>query len=232
MNRILDALRSPGAMMIALVCILSAQGEHTAQVIEFFSHSGGAALAYAFAVAIEVAVLLFVLNGHKRISYGFAVATFFTNVIYYAIGGVDLQSIALLPVLLLSVLPPAAIVGYSHTIAGTLHTPTPASDTPRRYDWQFWRKPLETPVLIPTSTTTSIAPIVQPGASGGHSEGAGDIGEAVKRLTPDQRRAQIAERELQTTIEVIQAFGIGKRTADADLAWVRKNVMHTNGVAK
>ena len=140
MDRVLDALRSPGAMMVALVLALFPQGEHTAQVFIYFSHdrSGNAQLfAYAFAAAVEVAVLLFVLAGHKRISYLFAGASFLTNVVYYAIGGVAMLTVSVLPVLLLSALLPACIMGYSHTIAGkpkagTAPTKAPAK-APRRW---------------------------------------------------------------------------------------------------
>lgn len=147
MDKILDALRSPGAMMIALMLALLAQGEHTAQVFAFFSYSNGGnsqALAYAFAAAVEVAVLLFVLRGHKHISYAFAVATLCTNIVYYAIGGIDLLSVAVAPVLLLSALLPGVIVGYSHTIAETPKsnaTPHATPTTASRPHWQFWRDP-------------------------------------------------------------------------------------------
>lgn len=178
MDKILDALRSPGAMMIALMLALLAQGEHTAQVFAFFSHSNGGnsqALAYAFAAAVEVAVLLFVLRGHKHISYAFAVATLCTNIVYYAIGGIDLLSVAVAPVLLLSALLPGVIVGYSHTIAETPNSnatqPATAQDATApgtRRRWQFWRKPqestttsssatanAETHVALPAGTTTA-----------------------------------------------------------------------------
>lgn len=153
MDSILNALRSPGAMMVALVLALLAQGEHTAQVFAYFSHSNGNGngtqlLAYAFAAAVEVAVLLFVLRGHKLISYVFAVATFATNMVYYTIGGIDLQSVALVPVVLLSALLPGVIIGYSHTIAETSDsnatldtTPTATPVTAVRQWWQFWHKP-------------------------------------------------------------------------------------------
>jgi hypothetical protein len=249
MNRILDILRSPVAMMVALILALTAQGKHTADVFTFFSHPGTPQwLSYAFAAAVEVAVLLFVLNRHKSISYAFAFATFATNMVYYAIGGTALLSVAIVPVVLLSALLPGVIVGYSHTIAEhtdvTVATPAPQPAKVRRYRWQFWRKPLESPA---TSFASSEAPSVDSGASCGHSEGANDISAASQppaespntpqpeppaKLTPEQRRAQIAERELQTSLQVQEAFNIGKRTADADLAWVRKNIMHTNGVAK
>lgn len=172
MDKILDALRSPGAMMIALMLALLAQGEHTAQVFAFFSHSNGGnaqALAYAFAAAVEVAVLLFVLRGHKHISYAFAVATLCTNIVYYAIGGIDLLSVAVAPVLLLSALLPGVIVGYSHTIAETPKsnetqpaTPQTAPKTTPRRRWQFWHKPAETAPTSNGATSNAPAPVALP----------------------------------------------------------------------
>ncbi len=155
-DKILNALRSPGAMMIALMLALVAQGKHTADVFTYYSHPGTPVwLSYVFAGAVEVAVLLFVLNKHKLISYLFAVATFATNMVYYAIGGVDMQSVAIVPVVLLSALLPGVIVGYSHTIAENTGngeaTPAAAPATASRRRWQFWRKPVETP-------TTNVEP--------------------------------------------------------------------------
>ena len=140
MTKILDALRSPGAMMIALVLALFPQGEHTAQVFMHFSHdasSNAQLFAYAFAAAVEVAVLLFVLAGHRGISYTFAAASFLTNIVYYAIGGVALLSVAVMPVLLLSALLPGCIMGYSHTIAQhtAIQGAQPATQPARRWQW-------------------------------------------------------------------------------------------------
>ena len=120
MNKILDALRTPVAMLLALVLALVAQLEHTAQVFMQVVDAHGIYAqvhSYAFAVAVETAVLLFVLAGHRRISYGFAIATALTNLSYYAMQGVDLLSVHGAPAWLMSLLLPAAIVGYSHTIA-------------------------------------------------------------------------------------------------------------------
>lgn len=173
MTRILAALRSPGAMMLALVLALIAQGEHTAQVFAYFSHGAGSAqaLSYAFAAAVEVAVLLFVLNGHKRISYLFAFATLCTNIVYYAIGGIDLQSVAVLPVLLLSALLPGVIVGYSHTIAETPHsTATETTQTDRWQWWLFWRKqPTGAPQPDTSAGGTAETLLARPVASRGQS---------------------------------------------------------------
>ena len=189
MNKILDALRTPSAMLVALLLALVAQLEHTAQVFMQVVHASGDGAqvhAYAFAIAVETAVLLFVLHGHKRISYGFAIATFATNLSYYAMHGVDLTSIAGAPAWLMAGLLPAAIVGYSHTIADTPNAPAthaPAKPITRRR-WQFWRKPTETPTANATANTTTSAPIATPSESGGHSE-------AVSATpAPQNRRAQ------------------------------------------
>ena len=159
MTQILALLRSPGAMLLALVLALFAQGEHTAQVFANFSHRAGDTepLAYAFAAAVEVAVLLFVMNGHKTISYIFAGATFATNLVYYAIGGIDLLSVAVLPVLLLSALLPGVIVGYSHTIAATGVAPAAPAATPRRNWWQWWRKDAA-PATVQATSVVATAP--------------------------------------------------------------------------
>lgn len=238
MNRTLDILRSPVAMMVALMLALTAQGKHTADVFTFFSHPGTPQwLSYAFAAAVEVAVLLFVLNRHKYISYAFAVATFATNMVYYAIGGNALQSIALVPVVLLSALLPGVIVGYSHTIAE--HTDaTPATNAPakvRRYRWQFWRKPLEAPAELPTPVYTTPAPIVAPSDSGGHSEAAGKsrkprkVAKPGKTAVPPETKAIIlnAIENGATVPDVASEFGISPNTVRS---WIARAPKQTNGV--
>ena len=156
MNRLLDALlnflRSPGAMVIALMLALLPQGEHTAQVVQYFSHNAKSQpFSYAFAAAVEVAVLLFVMAGHRRISGMFAVASFLTNVVYYSIGDVNLLSVAALPVLLLSALLPACIMGYSHTVADKTTHDTTASPpaTP----------PVDAPHPVQLTAVTPAAPV-------------------------------------------------------------------------
>lgn len=165
MTKILNSLRSPGAMMIALVLALFPQGEHTAQVFMYFSHDASAnaqLFAYAFAAAVEVAVLLFVLAGHKGISYTFAAASFATNMVYYAIGGVALLSAAVWPVLLLSALLPGCIMGYSHTIAS--HTTAAPAQPPAqslRRTWRWWRKSAAAAAMQPAQDATPAATATQ-----------------------------------------------------------------------
>ncbi len=52
LDKLLNFLRSSGAMMIALVLALFPQGEHTAQVFMYFSHDArGSAQFFSYAFA-------------------------------------------------------------------------------------------------------------------------------------------------------------------------------------
>jgi pyruvate/2-oxoglutarate dehydrogenase complex dihydrolipoamide acyltransferase (E2) component len=223
MTAILKALRSPGMMLLALVLALFAQGEHTAQVFASFSHpaDGPELLAYAFAGAVEVAVLLFVMNGHKTISYIFAAATFATNLVYYAIGGIDLLSVAILPVLLLSALLPGVIVGYSHTIAATGATQDAPATQQSAWRWQFWRK-AAAPAAVPAQMCIDAPQPAQ--------EPARLAPQPAQPLTPAQRRAQIREQEITDAAQIAAQFGVKLRTAQEDLRLVREAMTQQNGV--
>lgn len=231
MTPILKALRSPGMMLVALVLALFAQGEHTAQVFASFSHpvDGAQPLAYAFAGAVEVAVLLFVMNGHKTISYIFAGATFATNLVYYAIGGIDLLSVALLPVLLLSALLPGVIVGYSHTIAATGATgataqaPAQAAQG-RTWQWRFWQRKR---AQSAQATSPAVAVAQEPAQSA--QPASAEPAQSDAKPTRAQRLAQIREQEITDPAAIAAQFRVSLRTAQMDLADVREGVTQTNG---
>jgi hypothetical protein len=242
MNRILTVLRTPGAMLAALVLALIAQLEHTAQVFMLVVGAQGwqAQLhAYSFALAVETAVLLFVLAGHKRISYAFALATFATNLSYYAMAGVDLLSVQGAPAWLMSLLLPAAIMGYSHTIA-------------ERGDSQPHQgalTPLETPVARPEGMTGHSSETVT--TADDATEAATDTVPPVVLVTPTvaparkrapvvrkrkpakldatQRRAQIAESGVTDVSAIMAQFGVKLRTAQSDIAAVRAATLAQNG---
>ena len=249
MTKILAALRSPGAMMLALILALFAQGEHTAQVFAYFAHStigNGWLLAYAFACAVEVAVLLFVLRGHKYISYGFAGATFCTNLVYYAIGGVALLSPAALPVLLLSALLPACIVGYSHTIAEAPHAVDGATDSAPHTSAAT---PAETILALPVASggqSSESVPAEQTGQTDvlappapvtppTHAKRTARKPAAVVRkrkpapLSPEQRRAKIASSGVTDVSAIVAQFGVSLRTAQEDIKAVRSALTAQNG---
>ena len=241
MTRILTVLRTPGAMLAALVLALIAQLEHTAQVFMLVVGAQGwqAQLhAYSFALAVETAVLLFVLAGHKRISYAFALATFATNLSYYAMAGVDLLSVQGAPAWLMSLLLPAAIMGYSHTIA-------------ERGDLQPHQgalAPLETLLALPVAPQghcdempsveqtgeTSVLPDTAAAPTPAPTRKRAPVGRKRKpaKLDATQRRAQIAESGVTDVSAIMAQFGVKLRTAQSDIAAVRSAVLAQNGSAQ
>lgn len=246
MNRILTVLRTPGAMLAALVLALIAQLEHTAQVFMLVVGATGwqAQLhAYSFALAVETAVLLFVLAGHKRISYAFAVATFATNLSYYAMAGVDLLSVQGAPAWLMSLLLPAAIMGYSHTIAERGDSRPHTSTT----------MPLETPVArsegmtghsSETVTTAddateaqidTVPPVVvlTPTVAPAPARKRAPVvrKRKVAKLNATQRRDEIARLDIEDVSAIVAQFGVSPRTAQNDIAAVRAATLAQNGSA-
>lgn len=222
MTRILDALRTPGAMLVALVLALIAQLEHTARVfLQVIDAQGMYAQwhAYAFAVAVETAVLLFVLAGHRRISYGFAVATFATNLSYYAMHDVALLTVQGAPAWLMSLLLPAAIVGYSHTIADA----APRGATPEKSAEQ------------PTTASGAVAPVsthlATPSAILGHPgdtatvEHAGQTG--VLAPPPPATPAPVALQAIaqRSNGEIAKLLGVSRQAVDG---WQRRGTLETN----
>lgn len=236
MTRILTVLSTPGAMLAALMLALVAQLEHTAQVFMLVVGASGwqAQLhAYSFALAVETAVLLFVLAGHKRISYAFAVATFATNLSYYAMAGVNLLSVQGAPAWLMSLLLPAAIAFYSHTIA---ESPSTAATYPA---------PRTAPPVGTTEALEATAPeagddaqpsvpaappvVVLPVAAPAQSRKPVQRKRKAAKLSANQRRAQIASSGVTDPSAIVAQFGVSLRTAQADIAAVRSAVLTQNG---
>ena len=254
---VLAFFTSPLFMMAALGLALLAQGKHTADVFAFWSHSNTPEwLFYAFAGGVEIAVFIFVLHDHKRTSYAFAVGAFATNVVYYAIGGANLLSAELFPVLLLSVLLPGVIVGYSHTIAEkpkSADTAAPAkrAPTPRRYFWQFWRpRPAATNILqrdrqtglesledkkTPDTITESeieapsAPPVGTAQAQDAGGKGPGKPAKSGKRpVNPNRDRALQMRSEGFTASEIAGLLGEKESTV---ASWLYRGAQK-NGVAK
>lgn len=249
---VLAFFTSPLFMMAALGLALLAQGKHTADVFAFWSHRGTPEwLFYAFAGGVEIAVFIFVLHDHKRTSYAFAVGAFATNVVYYAIGGANLLSAELAPVLLLSVLLPGVIVGYSHTIAERPKTDAPAPAPPpakvREHWWQFWR-----PRPAVTAATNTARPARQTGLKSlgdekttaaitvseieahsatpvGTAQAQDAGGKSAKRATnPNRERALQMRSEGFTALEIAGLLGEKESTV---ASWLYRGAQR-NGVAK
>lgn len=121
-NRVLNFLRSQSATLSVLALALVAQMPHAADVFRLIVHgeTGWATLhSYTFAVALELAVLLFVVQNKQAESYGFAAVSVAMNLSYYYLHGVQLFNLASIPALLVSVSLPAAIARYSHAVVAS-----------------------------------------------------------------------------------------------------------------
>lgn len=131
-DRIIAALRTPAATLVVLVAALLAQLPHAADVFRLVVHGDGiwpTVHGYSYAVALELAVLLFVVQRRNAESYAFALVSVCVNLAYYALHGVDLFSVAALPAWLISVALPAAIARYSHLIVDAAHVADAPSAT-------------------------------------------------------------------------------------------------------
>lgn len=114
-------LRSKESTLAVLIIALVAQLPHAAYV---FAHIGNqdtgwlqTAHSYSYAIALELAVLLFVVRNKNLESYGFALVSVLINLSYYNMHEVVPFSLAAFPAWLVSVALPVAIARYSHDIA-------------------------------------------------------------------------------------------------------------------
>lgn len=128
---IINYLRSPAATLIVLCSALLAQLPHAADVFRLIVMGDGlwsVLHSYTYAIALELAVLLFVVQRRNVESYIFAVVSILVNLSYYALHDVQLFSVAALPAWLVSIALPAAIAQYSHLIAAATDAHDDATD--------------------------------------------------------------------------------------------------------
>ena len=166
---IIARLRTPTAILAVLCSALLAQLPHAADVFRLIVLGDGiwATLhSYTYAVALELAVLLFVVQHRNIESYAFAVVSICVNLSYYALHGVQLFSVQALPAWLVSIALPAAIAQYSHLIAAASDTPdatpatpaTPASQQAQQAD------AMHAPAPPAAAETDAVRDAVQPSA--------------------------------------------------------------------
>lgn len=123
---VITYLRSPSATLIVLCSALLAQLPHAADVFRLIVVGDGlwpTLHSYTYAIALELAVLLFVVQRRNVESYAFAGVSILVNLSYYHLHGVQLLSVAALPAWLVSIALPAAIAQYSHLIAAASDAP-------------------------------------------------------------------------------------------------------------
>lgn len=119
----IELLKSQNAVIIVLVVALLAQMPHAEAV--FYAHGqahdwlGRVASVFA-AIALELAVLVFVVRGSIFASWGFAAFSVAINLVYYYRADASWADLA--PTILLSAGLPIAIALYSHEVAEPVHT--------------------------------------------------------------------------------------------------------------
>jgi DNA-directed RNA polymerase specialized sigma24 family protein len=132
-DRAINWLRTPIATLIVLIAALLAQLPHAADVFRMVVHGSGlwpVLHSYSYAIALELAVLLFVVQRRNVESYLFAAVSVCVNLAYYALHGVNLLSVAAIPAWLISIALPAAIARYSHLIVDAAQADAPATVAP------------------------------------------------------------------------------------------------------
>ena len=223
---IIAALRTPVATLAVLVAALLAQLPHAADVFRLVVHGDGlwqVAHSYSYAVALELAVLLFVVQRRNIESYLFAFVSICVNLAYYSLHGVNLFSVVALPAWLISIALPAAIARYSHLIVDAGIAQDDAAETPQDDAQDVDTITAESPQTDGTSTAQT-APAQPRKRTAKRRKPA--------KLTPEQRRAQIAESGIDNAAEVAAQFQVSMRTAQADIAATRQATLSTNGGAK
>lgn len=227
---IIDKLRTPIATLIVLCAALLAQLPHAADVFRIIVRADGplaVAHGYAYAVALELAVLLFVVQRRNVESYVFAVVSVLVNLSYYALHGVALLSIAALPAWLVSIALPAAIARYSHLLVDE-PSPPPAE------------KPLEAPApgkTICDALQSSVAlPVAILGPSsdmpGVEHAGQTDVPATMQEQPNNASVSDARTRALHLRDEGYTAAEIA-RMIDAKYStvqsWLRRASVHANG---
>jgi len=230
---IISALRTPVATLVVLGMALIAQLPHAADVFRLIVGGEGwtaVAHGYAYAVALELAVLLFVVQRRDAESYLFAAVSVLVNLSYYALHGIDLFSVAALPAWLVSIALPVAIARYSHLLVETPHhagkahiAPAVVVDMPAIVAQESTAITADADEIAPASPT---APQTQSRKSAQKKRKA----TKPEKLTPAQRQAQIAESGTLDAGAIVAQFGVSMRTAQADIATIRAQTMHANGV--
>lgn len=123
MKKLKHFLTSETLVFIAILCVMLAQVMHTVYVFEATSRFENAWFSVFYGCAIELAILIFVVNGLVRVSVVFALASFATNLLYYFWPDSDATRI------LLSAMLAGSIAGFTHLFKRKI-----ANDTQHPYE--------------------------------------------------------------------------------------------------
>lgn len=144
LSRAIEFTRSQEGTLLFLICALVAQTPHSATVFHRVATSESWWLwawfhAYFFAIALEFAVLVFVVRGKARLSWAFASFGVLMNLVYsYDVAYWSLAWREALPVvagaLISSIILPLAIACYSHEVGES--QPEKPTAQPETTEWK------------------------------------------------------------------------------------------------
>jgi hypothetical protein len=206
-ERINAFLRSEAALLTLLAMALISQTPHTAVLfhrlspqVEGVANVAAWLHAVAYAVALEFATLVFVVRGQRSLAWLFAIVSVGVNLLYYAVG--EWTPLYVVSALLVSFALPSSIAFYSHGIAQIARGGSEdAAQVPAHDDVQ----------------SAQVAQVEEPPA------------QSVPKMSAAQRRLHIAESGIKDARMIAAQFGISLRSAQADLAAVRRATLAKNG---
>lgn len=231
-ERINTFLRSEAALLTLLAMALISQTPHTAVLFHRLSpQTDGVANilawlhAVAYAIALEFATLVFVVRGQRSLAWLFAIVSIGVNLLYYAIG--DWTFLYVTSALLVSVALPSSIAFYSHGIAQIAHMTGAENDA---------TSATESAVIDATAAQNDVrvtaqndAQLALVSAQSARKRQRSAARKSAQKMSVEQRRLHIAETGYTDASAIAAQFGVSLRTAQADLAAVRRATVHRNG---
>lgn len=252
MNKHIESLRKyiPTAAAALLFAALLAQAPHAAYVFIRIGQEGAVITVIGgivYAIALESATAYFVWNNKMRWAIAFAMFSIMHNIAYYMpeswrfdIAGTELTLRYIVSALLISASLPIAIAAFSHVHVSNKMTHKDGNT----------RKPVETPVLIPTSNTATPTPIAPPVQSGEHSEAVsatpvpaeqtGATSGQPEGAQPGKGKVSAAEKQTiinmkangMKSVDIADQMQLNESTVRSIIRRASIPAVHTNGATK
>lgn len=108
MKKIIQLIKSETLLFVAILSVLAVQVEITMSVYQRVNSETQALFAFCYAFAIELAVLIFVINGQRKTSIAYAIGALLTDC-YYLLNWPQWVGTVLVALLL-----PGTILGFTH----------------------------------------------------------------------------------------------------------------------
>lgn len=212
---IIPVLKSPNAVLAVLALALLAQMPHAADVFRLTvstdNNAWSTAHSYSYAIALELAVLLFVVQNRQKESYGFAIVSVLVNLSYYGLHGINLFGLSAFPAYLISIALPVAIALYSHAVVDTEQAEQPAAKRVTRTVRNTQTVEQSEQFVVPAVQVEPVVieqPVQQPD---------------YKLLSDEQKREQFAivlsSDNVPSKPKLAEQFGVSRTTI---YAWIRE----------